>query len=148
MKLTHSAHSTLCYVCGVQFDPDLHYLFAPSVFSHSSVQMCVIYLIDISDNEFAWIFPNWSPVKFGILWNKIILMFNIKNSWATTITKTRLFKCIENFTSKNWKFSAKKLRYFLYFCSKHRLWYSLEPPRRGGSNDYPQSMFLSRNKKK
>ena len=25
--------------------------------------------------------------------------------------------------------------------------YSLEPPRRGGSNDYPQSMFLNRNKK-
>ena len=25
--------------------------------------------------------------------------------------------------------------------------YLLEPPRRGGSNEYPQSMFLSRNKK-
>ena len=25
--------------------------------------------------------------------------------------------------------------------------YSLEPPRRGGSNEYPNSMFLSRNKK-
>ena len=25
--------------------------------------------------------------------------------------------------------------------------YPLEPPRRGGSNEYPQSMFLSRNKK-
>ena len=25
--------------------------------------------------------------------------------------------------------------------------YSLEPPRRGGSNEYPQSMYLSRNKK-
>ena len=25
--------------------------------------------------------------------------------------------------------------------------YSLEPPRRGGSNEYPQSMFLSRHKK-
>ena len=25
--------------------------------------------------------------------------------------------------------------------------YSLEPPRRGGTNEYPQSMFLSRNKK-
>ena len=25
--------------------------------------------------------------------------------------------------------------------------YSLEPPRRGGSNGYPQCMFLSRNKK-
>ena len=27
------------------------------------------------------------------------------------------------------------------------LGYLLEPPRRGGSNEYPQSMFLSRNKK-
>ena len=25
--------------------------------------------------------------------------------------------------------------------------YSLEPPQQGGSNEYPQSMFLSRNKK-
>ena len=25
--------------------------------------------------------------------------------------------------------------------------YSLEPPRQGGSNEYPQSMFLSRHKK-
>ena len=25
--------------------------------------------------------------------------------------------------------------------------YPLEPPQRGGSNEYPQSMFLSRNKK-
>ena len=25
--------------------------------------------------------------------------------------------------------------------------YSLDPPRRGGSNEYPQSMFLSTNKK-
>ena len=47
-----------------------------------------------------------------------------------------------------------------YFCSKHRLWVhvrtaspnidcgcTLEPPRRGGSNEYPQSMFWSKNKK-
>ena len=26
--------------------------------------------------------------------------------------------------------------------------YSLEPPQQGGSNEYPQSMFLIRNKKK
>ena len=26
-------------------------------------------------------------------------------------------------------------------------WYSLEPPRWGGLNEYPQSMFLSKNKK-
>ena len=47
---------------------------------------------------------------------------------------------------KNWKISDKKFWYFSHFCSKHRLWYSLEPPRRGGSNEYPQSMVLSRNK--
>ena len=38
-------------------------------------------------------------------------------------------------------FQVKKLWYFSYFCSKYRLWVSLEPPRRGGSNEYPQSMF-------
>ena len=26
---------------------------------------------------------------------------------------------------------------FLISAQKHRLWYSLEPPRRGGSNEYP-----------
>ena len=30
---------------------------------------------------------------------------------------------------------------FLISAQKHRLWYSLEPPRRGGSNEYLQSMF-------
>ena len=29
---------------------------------------------------------------------------------------------------------------------KHMLWYSLEAPRRGASNEYPQHMFLWRNK--
>ena len=57
------------------------------------------------------------------------------------ITKTRLFKYNEKFTNQKEKKNAdKKLWYFSYTCSKHRL-YSLEPPRRGGSNEYPQSMF-------
>ena len=30
---------------------------------------------------------------------------------------------------------------FLISAQKHWLWYSLEPPRRGGSNEYPQSVF-------
>ena len=42
--------------------------------------------------------------------------------WIRHITKTRLFKYIENFTTKNWKFSDKKFWYFSYFCSKHILW--------------------------
>ena len=62
---------------------------------------------------------------------------------------------IENFTSKNRKFSGKKLWlgftgvYIIFIISAQNIvcGYSLEPPRRGGSNEYPQSMFLSRNMK-
>ena len=58
------------------------------------------------------------------------------------ITKTRLFKYIENFTTKKEKKSD------IFYISKNiDRGYSLEPPRRGGSNECPQSMFLSRNKK-
>ena len=64
-----------------------------------------------------------------------------------SITKTRLFKYIENFTSKNIKFSDKKNLIFFIFLLKTDCGYLLEPPRRGSSNEYPQSMFLSRNKK-
>ena len=50
--------------------------------------------------------------------------------------------------NKKWKFSEKKIGYFFIFSAQIiDCGYSLEPPRRGGSNEYPQSMFLSRNKK-
>ena len=47
-------------------------------------------------------------------------------------------------TKKNWKFSEKKKSdiFFNIDCE-----YSLEPPCWGSSNEYPQSKFLSRNKK-
>ena len=48
---------------------------------------------------------------------------------------------------KSWKFSDKTLIFFHISAQNIDFWYSLEPPRRGGSNEYPQSMFLSRNKK-
>ena len=37
--------------------------------------------------------------------------------------------------------------FFHIFARNIDCGYSLEPPHRGGSNEYPQSMFLSRNKK-
>ena len=63
------------------------------------------------------------------------------------IMKTFLFEYIENSISKNWKFSNKKSDIFHISAQNIDWGYSLEPPRRGGSNEYPQSMFLSRNKK-
>ena len=62
------------------------------------------------------------------------------------ITKTRLFNYIDNFTFKTWKISDKS-DLFRISAQNIDCGYSLEPPRRGGSNEYPQSMFLSRNKK-
>ena len=49
---------------------------------------------------------------------------------------------------KNKKKSDKNSDIFLISAQNIDFGYSLEPPRRGGSNEYPQSMFLSRNKKK
>ena len=48
---------------------------------------------------------------------------------------------------KKWKFSDKNSDIFHISAQNIDCGYSLEPPWRGGSNEYPQSMFLSRNKK-
>ena len=48
---------------------------------------------------------------------------------------------------KNENFQMKNSDIFLISAQNIDCVYSLEPPRWGGSNGYPQSMFLSRNKK-
>ena len=63
------------------------------------------------------------------------------------ITKTCIFRYTENFTTKNRKFSDKNSDSFHISAQNIDCEYSIEPPRRGGSNEYPQSLFLSRNKK-
>ena len=45
------------------------------------------------------------------------------------------------------KFQLKMFDFFLIFAQNIDCGYTLEPPRRGGSNEYPQSMFWSKNKK-
>ena len=57
------------------------------------------------------------------------------------ITKTRLFKYIETFTSKNWKFPDKKKKKtdIFHISAQNIDCYS---------NEYPRSMLLSKNKKK
>ena len=44
-------------------------------------------------------------------------------------------------------FNKKESIFFLFLYENIMLWYSLEAPRRGASNEYPQHMFSSRNKK-
>ena len=62
---------------------------------------------------------------------------------STDITKT----CLHNFDPLNPHFYKVKLGFtgvyiiFPISAQKQRLWYSLEPPRLDGSNEYQQSMF-------
>ena len=76
-------------------------------------------------------------ISYNLYFIQIRNLPNKKN-----ITKTLLFKYIENFSSKNWKFSDyKNSDIFQISAQNIDCGYSLEPPRRGGSNVYPQFMF-------
>ena len=48
---------------------------------------------------------------------------------------------------KNENFQLKNFDIFFIFAQNIDCGYTLEPPRRGGSNEYPQSMFWSKIKK-
>ena len=78
-----------------------------------------------------------------------MLMYLWSTGWVLNniITKTGLFKYIESFITKNWKFSDKNYDIFHISAQNIDCGYSLEPRRRGGSDEYPDSMFLSRNMK-
>ena len=63
--------------------------------------------------------------------------------------KTSLFKyyILKILPPNNENFQIKNSNIFHTSAQNIDCWYSLEPHRRGGSNEYPQYMFLSRNKK-
>ena len=78
--------------------------------------------------------PVWSESSLCAHW--------VAKDLSFLITKTRLFKYIETFTSKKLKiFRLKNSDIFHTFAQNIDCGYSLEPPQRGGSNEYPQSMF-------
>ena len=54
-------------------------------------------------------------------------LYNFDPLKPNLYSKTGVYRGIHNF--------------FLISAQKHRLWHSLEPPRRGCSNEYPQFMF-------
>ena len=83
---------------------------------------------------------NYRP--YELRWAKMCLLA-YTDSEGPDITKSYLY----NFDPLKPHFYIVKLGftgvYIIFFISvqKRRLWNSLEPPRRGGSNEYPQSMF-------
>ena len=64
------------------------------------------------------------------------------------VTKTRPCNILRFFHGlENDNFQMKIFDIFLIFAKNIDCGYTLEPPPRGGSNEYPQSMFWSENKK-
>ena len=70
------------------------------------------------------------------------------SSVGGNITKTCLFKYLKVLPPKNNFFQLKRSDIFHISAQNIDCGYSLEPPRRGGSYEYPQSLYLSRYKKK
>ena len=66
---------------------------------------------------------------------------------AVNIRKTSLFNILKILPPKNENFQIKNSDIFHISAHNIDYGYLLEPPWRGSSNEYPQSMFLSRNKK-
>ena len=92
---------------------------------------------------------------FGRKWSKTIILLLLLlsiyvsfNSFSLiAITKTRLFKYIDFHSRKIKKQSDKNPDIFDISAPNIDCGYSLEPLRRGGSNEYPQSLYSSKNKK-
>ena len=88
---------------------------------------------------------------FDVIWSSslLLLVWGGCASWLYVFHyETTPIEIYRKFTSKNWKFSDKKTDIFRTSAQDIDCEYSLEPPRRrGGSNEYPQSIFLSRKKK-
>ena len=65
----------------------------------------------------------------------------------TSLRKHAYSNILKISSPKTEDFQIKNSDIFHISAENIDCWQSLEPPRRGGSNEYPQSMFLSSNKK-
>ena len=84
----------------------------------------------------------WGICEFQVNIDNNIKVYTCGFNHLLTITKTRLFKYILKFLPiKNENFQIKNSDIFLISAQNLDCGYSLEPPRPGGSNEYPQSRF-------
>ena len=83
-------------------------------------------------------------VESKYLW---MLYGNFLISSFNALRKHTYSNILKKLTPDNENFQIKNSDTFHISAQNIDCGYSLEPPQRGGSNEYPQSMFLSRNKK-
>ena len=83
-------------------------------------------------------YTGWFESPFGSQDRKYIFA---RCGYFHHITKTCLFKYIENITTKNENFQIKSSDIFHIFAQNIDCGYSLEPLHRGGSNEYHNLCF-------
>ena len=74
-------------------------------------------------------------------------MENVPSVLRSSLRKHAYSNILKILTNKTGKFSEKNSDIFHISAQNINYGYLIEPPRRGGSNENPQSMFLCRNKK-
>ena len=89
---------------------------------------------------------NISPDKEGFD-TKHFSLLPMKTSSGYSLRKQAYTNTLNILQSKTENFQIKNSDSFHISAQNIDHGYSLEPPRQGGSNKYPQSMFLSKNKK-
>ena len=86
--------------------------------------------------RYCMLFMYYSKVIFYRIFFQLIAIYHYGN------TPIQIYWKIYN--PKKGNFQLKNANIFLISAQNIECWYSLEPPRRGGSNEYPQSMFWPR----
>ena len=108
------------------------YILIDFAFANNSGYWLILIVLLVVKLQWIIYYHKWTTIRWFI---------------AVSITKTLLFKYTENFTTKIGNFQIKKSDIFHISAQNIDCGYSLELPHRGSSNEYPQSMFLSRNNK-
>ena len=68
-----------------------------------------------------------------------ILFSNVYKKFHYENTPIQIYRKISSPKTENFQIKISDI--FLVSAQNIDCWYSLEPPQRGGSNEYPQSMF-------
>ena len=94
-----------------------------------------------------------SLMKRDLLWKETIFVpplsfqYRLLFRGDLTLRKHAYSNILKILLPENENFQLKNSNIFHISAQNIDCRYSLKPPRRGGSNEYPQSMFLRRNKK-
>ena len=100
------------------------------------------------DHGYVFVFNVFLDMLCFLCWIYLYVLFISYFKYVNkSLRKQAYSNKLKILPPKNENFHIKFLILFHISAQNIDCGYSLEPPRRGGSNEYPQSMFLSRNKK-